>query len=101
MRYVRYLFYLNNMIDYVGQNEGIALHDTKYTNAVLACFQTRREMACQMQSVKSVKCEIVHASRDNHVNFYTNIYCCYNEHTDELLAPTQALSQYSSLLCIR
>jgi hypothetical protein len=47
------------------------------------------------------QCEFVGPWRDNHVlNFY-NIYCCYNEHKNELLTETKTHSQFSSLLCIR
>lgn len=39
---------------------------------------------------RSKGCVIVDVWRDKHVlNFYTNIYCYYNEHADELLQPLQ------------
>jgi hypothetical protein len=52
-------------------------------------------------SCRGHQCGIVDAWRNNHIlNFYTNIYCCYNEHTDELLTMTKTHSKFSSLLCL-
>jgi hypothetical protein len=46
-------------------------------------------------------CGIVIAWRNNHVlNFYTNIYCCYSGHAEELFTTTKTRSQYFSLLCL-
>jgi hypothetical protein len=45
-------------------------------------------------------CGVVKAWRDHILKMYTNIYCCYNEHTHELLTTIKTHSQYSSLLCL-